>query len=113
MSSNTAGQYVITDGGFADGSSSWASLIAFSLVGQYIFQVAALFSFPFPFQKRHSEQCVYCFFVTSQASLALTTKSISLSSWQMPLPCTNPSLSTWPPKYLMDLCCAIKWVTVF
>lgn len=40
----------------------------------------------FSFKKQHVEQCVDCFFVTSQASLALTTKSISLSSWQMPLP---------------------------
>lgn len=97
---------------FDDGSSLWATLILLSLVRQCLSRVVMVFSFPFPFRK-HSEQCVYCFFVTSQASLALTTESVSLSSWQMPLPCTNPSLSTWPPRYLMDLPCAIKWVTCF
>lgn len=71
-----------------------------------------MLGFPFPFEK-HSEQSIYCFFVTARASLGLTTKSISLSSWQMPLPCTNPSLCTWPPKYLIGLHYATGWAACF
>lgn len=107
---NTLLQVMVSN--FDDGSSSWATLFLFSLVKRCILKVATAFSFPFPFRK-HSEHCVHCFFVTSQASLALTTKSIGLSSWQMPVPWTNPSLCTWPPTYLMDLPYAIKWVTCF
>lgn len=95
-----------------DGSSLWATPILFSLVRQCILQVAVVLGFPFPFEK-HSEQSIYCFFVTARASLGLTTKSISLSSWQMPLPCTNPSLCTWPPKYLIGLHYATGWAACF